>query len=290
MTLHRIIIAVCASIGFACAAVAQVTERQTLTLDGANRAIDAAITEARRLDATGVFAVVDDGGNLIALKRLDGTFPAGANVSIGKARTAALFKRPTRVFEQIIREGRTPMIALDDFTPLQGGVPIVIDGQVVGAIGVSGASSAQQDDELAVVGANAVAAGDVVRSERQSPSPTIMIEDDEVRQAFAEGRPLIETEEFKIHASRRTAPGQAEVHADETDLIYVLEGEAEFITGGVVVGGMTIGPEEVRGESIQGGASRMLSPGDVIIVPAGTPHWFRQVSGPLLYYVVKVPA
>src|SRR5512144_541603 len=91
----------------------------------------------------------------MALARLDGTFAAGANISIGKARTAALFKRPTKVFEDIIGKGRTSMVALNDFTPLQGGVPIVSEGQVLGGVGVSGAASAQQDEQLAVAGAEA---------------------------------------------------------------------------------------------------------------------------------------
>ena len=102
---------------------------------------------------------VDDGGNLMALERVDGTFAAGANISIGKARTAALFQKPTRVFEEIIGKGRTAMVALNDFTPLQGGVPIVVDGQIVGAVGVSGAASAQQDEELAMAAAAAVSQG-----------------------------------------------------------------------------------------------------------------------------------
>src|SRR5206468_11209000 len=105
----------------------------------------------------GVIAVVDDGGNLMALERLDGTFAAGATISIGKARTAVLFKRPTKAFEDIIKNGRTAMVALPDgfFTPLQGGIPIVVDGQIVGGVGVSGASSAAQDEELAIAGAEA---------------------------------------------------------------------------------------------------------------------------------------
>jgi len=102
-------------------------------------------------------AVVDDGGNLMYLERLDNTFAAGARISIGKARTAALFKKPTAAFEEIIRNGRTPMIALEDFTPLQGGIPIIVDGQIIGAVGVSGAASAEQDEELAIAGANALA-------------------------------------------------------------------------------------------------------------------------------------
>jgi glc operon protein GlcG len=137
---------------------AQIATKKTLTLDGARKAIAAAVSEARKAGATGVVAVVDDGGNLMALERIDGTFAAGANISIGKARTAALFKKPTKFFEDVIGKGRTAMVAVD-FTPLQGGVPIVVEGQVVGAIGVSGASSAAQDEELAIAGAAAVTAG-----------------------------------------------------------------------------------------------------------------------------------
>jgi glc operon protein GlcG len=129
-----------------------------LTLDGAKKVIAAAVAEAKSRNAPGgAIAVVDDGGNLIALERLDNTFAAGANISIGKARTAALFKRPTKAFEDIINKGRTAMTTLPDFTPLQGGVPILIDGQIVGAVGVSGAASAQQDEDLAIAGAKALA-------------------------------------------------------------------------------------------------------------------------------------
>ena len=134
------------------------TTKRTLSLEGAKQAIAAAVAEARKAGATGVIAVVDDGGNLMALERIDGTFAAGANISIGKARTAVLFKKPTKFFEDVINKGRYAMTAVD-FTPLQGGVPILIEGQVVCGVGVSGASSAQQDEELAIAGANAVAGG-----------------------------------------------------------------------------------------------------------------------------------
>lgn len=137
---------------------AQTIEKKVLTLAGAKKVIAAAVTEARSKNAPGgAIAVVDEGGNLIAVERLDNTFAAGALISIGKARTAALFKRPTKAFEDIINKGRAAMTTLNDFTPLQGGVPIVVDGQIVGAIGVSGAASAQQDEDLAIAGANALA-------------------------------------------------------------------------------------------------------------------------------------
>src|SRR5204863_5334558 len=148
------------------AAFGQTVEKKRLTLAGAKQVIAAAVTEARNKNAPGgAIAVVDDGGNLMAVERIDNTFAAGANISIGKARTAAIFKKPTSFFEDIIKKGRTPMVALNDFTPLQGGVPITIDGQVVGAVGVSGASTAAEDEELAKVGADAVAS---------SPSMTSM--------------------------------------------------------------------------------------------------------------------
>lgn len=137
---------------------AQTEQKNTLTLEGAKKVIAAAVAEAKNKNAPGgAIAVVDDGGNLIAVERLDNTFPAGANISIGKARTAVLFKRPTKFFEDVINKGRTAMATLPDFTPLQGGIPLIVDGQIIGAVGVSGAASAQQDEELAIAGANALA-------------------------------------------------------------------------------------------------------------------------------------
>lgn len=138
--------------------LAQTVQKKGLTLDGAKKVIAAAVAEAKSKNAPGgAIAVVDEGGNLIAVERLDNTFVAGANISIGKARTAVLFKRPTKFFEDVINKGRTAMATLNDFTPLQGGIPIIVDGQIIGAVGVSGAASAQQDEELAIAGANALA-------------------------------------------------------------------------------------------------------------------------------------
>jgi uncharacterized protein GlcG (DUF336 family) len=140
------------------AGAAQTIEKKGLTLDGAKKVIAAAVAEAKSKNAPGgAVAVVDEGGNLVAVERLDNTFAAGAKISIGKARTAVLFKRPTKFFEDVINKGRTAMTTLDDFTPLQGGIPIIVDGQIIGAVGVSGAASAQQDEELAIAGASALA-------------------------------------------------------------------------------------------------------------------------------------
>ncbi|RIK59408.1 hypothetical protein DCC62_28740 [candidate division KSB1 bacterium] len=262
-----------------------IMQKQTLTLAGAKKAIAAAVAKAKELNAPGgVIAVVDEGGNLMAVERLDGTFAAGALISIGKARTAAIFKRPTSVFEKIIREGRTPMVALSDFTPLQGGVPIEIDGQIVGAIGVSGAASAQQDEELAIAGANALSMN---TNGAAMNSVVTFFDSKTVAAAFVKGQPLLENGEYKIHASHRDAAGKAEVHEHETDIIYVLEGTATFVTGGKVVGGEMTGPGEIRGAGIEGGETRKLVKGDVVVVPQGTPHWFKEVKAPFNYYVVK---
>ena len=133
----------------------QVVNKKALTLAGAKTIIATAVVAAKQKKSPGgAIAVVDDGGNLIALERLDNTFGAAAHVSIGKARTAAIFKHPTKFFEDAIKNGRTSLVAMQDFTPLQGGVPIEVDGQIVGAIGVSGAASAQQDEEIAIAGAS----------------------------------------------------------------------------------------------------------------------------------------
>jgi quercetin dioxygenase-like cupin family protein len=115
------------------------------------------------------------------------------------------------------------------------------------------------------------------------------IEGAKVATAFAKGMPLLETADYKVHASRREAPGMAEVHERDTDIIYVLEGTATFVTGGRVTGGRTTAAEEIRGSAIEGGETRPLAKGDFVVVPAGTPHWFKEVAGVFLYYVVKVP-
>lgn len=135
-----------------------VATRHTLTLDGARKAGDAAAAYAKANGAPGgAIAVVDESGALLYFVRLGGTFTASANISIGKARTSAVFKKPSGDFESMINKGRFAMTALPpDFTPLQGGVPIKHGDHIVVAIGVSGAKSAQQDEEIAMEGARVV--------------------------------------------------------------------------------------------------------------------------------------
>jgi glc operon protein GlcG len=112
----------------------------------------------------------------------------------------------------------------------------------------------------------------------------------QVNKAFEKGMPLLEIANYKVHASHRDAPGVVEVHKKDTDIIYMLEGSATLVTGGTIVGGKNIEPEEIRGKDVQGGEIRTITKGDVIVVPHGTPHWFKEVKGPLNYYVVKVRA
>jgi glc operon protein GlcG len=271
----------------------QTAEKRSLTIEGANQVIAAAVAYAKQNNAPGgVIAVVDDGGNLMALERLDGTFAAGANISIGKARTAVLFKRPTKAFEEIIKNGRTAMVSLPDayFTPLQGGVPITIEGQIVGGVGVSGAASAQQDEELAIAGANVFSAPPNSSADLKSSAPVMFFRADQVSASFAKGAVLVDgtARNYMIHTSRRDKAGLAEVHTLDTDIIYVLEGTAIFVTGGTAVELKETAASEFRGSRIDGGETRQLAKGDVIVVPNGTPHWFKEVSGTFLYYTIKV--
>ena len=136
---------------------ADIATHHGLTMGGAKKVAETAAAYAKENGAPGgSIAVVDEGGHLLHFVRLDDSFAASANVAIGKARTSATFRKPIKDFEDIINKGRFTMTALPDFTPLQGGVPIVHDGHVVSAIGVSGAKSAQQDEDIAKAGAAAI--------------------------------------------------------------------------------------------------------------------------------------
>jgi len=112
----------------------------------------------------------------------------------------------------------------------------------------------------------------------------------EVDAAFAKGAVLYAKPgtNYMVHASRREKAGEAEIHAEDADVIHVLDGAATFVTGGEAVETREVAPGELRGREIVGGETRALAKGDVVIVPAGTPHWFKEVKAPFLYYVVKV--
>lgn len=149
----RIVLAVLAALALPLSvAHAELPDKKVLTLDVARRIADAAETDAKRRMATVVIVVVDDAGYPLVLHRLDDTQVASVDVGIGKARTAAIFRRPSKVFEDQIREGRVAALALSGATPLQGGLPILYRGKVIGAIGVSG-NTPQEDEDIARAGA-----------------------------------------------------------------------------------------------------------------------------------------
>lgn len=140
----------------AAAVRAELPVKKILTLEAARGIAAAAEREAQKRGATVVIAVVDDGGHLLVLHRLDDTQVASVDVGIAKARTAAIFRRPSRVFEEQVKNGRVAALALPGAVALQGGVPIMIGGQVLGAIGVSG-NTPQEDEDIAIAGAAAAA-------------------------------------------------------------------------------------------------------------------------------------
>jgi len=140
---------------FALGANAQTTDKKVLNLDGARMVAAAADAEAKKNNWNVVIAIVDDGGNLLYLQRMDGTQTGSIQVAIDKARTAQAFKRPTKVFEDAIAGGRNAILGLNGALPLEGGLPIKSGDQVVGAIGVSGVT-APQDGQIAKAGVDTV--------------------------------------------------------------------------------------------------------------------------------------
>jgi Cupin len=123
---------------------------------------------------------------------------------------------------------------------------------------------------------------------QSSEAAVTLLDHDQIKAAFAKGQPLLEVVDYKIHASRREGPGMAEIHTRDTDIAYVLQGSATLVTGGTPVNVKQTVPEEFRGTAIQGGETRPLTVGDVVVIPNGVPHWFKEVKAPFLYYVVKV--
>jgi uncharacterized protein GlcG (DUF336 family) len=252
-----------------------------ITQAGARVVAEAAGREAAARGVHPVISVVDPGGELVYLHRPDAAQVASVRVTTDKARTAAIYRRPSKDFEDQAANGRPSALHLARAVPLQGGIPVVHAGDVVGAIGVSGARSAAEDQELALAGATAMADGgaDAVHVTRAS-----------VARRFAAGGLLHDAPAFKLDAGRRTAPGEAELHAAVTDVMHVVEGHATVVTGGELRDGRDVAPGERRAPAIDGGTAHDLDEGDVLAIPAGVPHQFVVVSDPFLYLVVKVAA
>jgi glc operon protein GlcG len=137
------------------AAWAQLADKKALTLTVAKQIAAAAAAEAEKNNWNVVIAIVDDGGHLMYLERRDETQTGSIEVALQKARSATSFKRPTKVLEDALMGGRTVLLSLPGAMPIEGGVPIALDGKVLGAIGVSGVT-AQQDGQIAKAGMDAL--------------------------------------------------------------------------------------------------------------------------------------
>jgi len=247
------------------AATFSTREVPALSYTGARAAAEAAAAVAVARGVAPVIAVVDAGGDLVYLWRPDAAQVASVGVATDKARTAAIFRRPSKDFEDQASGGRPAALHLAGAVPLQGGMPITVDGVVVGAVGVSGASSADEDQELSVVGqlAGQQAAGGLVAKE------AVFCPRQVLREKFETGGLLVDTAGYQVDAGRRTAPGQVELHDHVVDIMHVVEGEATVVAGD---------------------ATHQLGEGDVLVIPNGVPHQFVDVSEPFLYFVAKVEA
>jgi glc operon protein GlcG len=138
------------------AATAQFAEKKVLTLEIARKIVTAAESEATRQHLAGVVAVVDDGGWPILIERMDhAAYLASVELAPGKARTAALFKKPSQALEEAINHGRIAAVTAQGFTEMQGGIPIAVDGEVIGAVGAS-FDTPEHDVEIARAGLTAV--------------------------------------------------------------------------------------------------------------------------------------
>lgn len=128
-----------------------------------------------------------------------------------------------------------------------------------------------------------------VRTAMADGTGVIQIDNEKMAAAFAKGgTTVLQTNNLKVMAGRRVAPGEVEIHEKDTDVFYVTEGTATFVTGGTAANQHTVSPGEIRAPQIVGGEEHLLKKGDVIVIPAGVPHQFTTVSGTFLYFVVKV--
>ena len=128
----------------------------------------------------------------------------------------------------------------------------------------------------------------MIAAEQPQDNGVVHFDHNKVSAAFASGSPLLITNDFKVQTGRRTGPGEVEIHERDTDVFYILEGAATFVTGGKALEPRTVSAGEIRAKEITGGEERKLAKGDVIVIPRGAPHWFKNVDGTCVYFVVKV--
>ncbi|HLM17207.1 MAG TPA: heme-binding protein, partial [Acidimicrobiia bacterium] len=236
-----------------------------------------------------VISAVDAGGALMYLVRPDTAQVASVEVTTDKARTAAIYRRPSKDFEDQASGGRPSALHLARAVPLQGGVPIEYDGEVIGAVGVSGATDADEDRELAEIGARSIEAA-IVAGQNGGSNGAAYFPSKAVDEKFRAGGLLLDQARYKIDAGRREGPGEVEYHEHVVDVMHVVSGCATVITGGSMVDAREVAPGELRAATVEGGKPHELSEGDVLAIPNGVPHQFTDVSDPFLYFVVKVAA
>jgi len=266
------------------------TEVPALTQEGAKLAAEAIGAEAAKRGVSPVVSAVDAGGALMYLHRPDAAQVASVEVTTDKARTAAIYRRPSKDFEDQASGGRPSALHLARAVPLQGGEPIVFQDEVVGAVGVSGATSADEDRELALIGAEAAANAAAGAANGHSADGARFFPAEAVERKFAEGGLLLDSAGYKIDAGRREGPGEVEYHENTVDVMHVVAGRATVVTGGEMRDAHEVAPGELRAASVEGGKAHELTEGDVLAIPNGVPHQFVETSDPFLYFVVKVAA
>jgi glc operon protein GlcG len=265
-----------------------VAEVPALTYEGARVVAEAAGSVAAERGVAPVISAVDAGGALMYLVRPDSAQVASVEVTTDKARTAAIYRRPSKDFEDQASGGRPSALHLARAVPLQGGVPIEYDGQVIGAIGVSGAIDADEDRELAEIGARSLESA--LSASTGGSNGAAYFPAAAVDEKFRAGGLLLDEAGYKIDAGRREEPGEVEYHEHVVDVMHVVSGSATVVTGGSMVDAHEVAPGELRASAVQGGEPHELSEGDVLAIPSGVPHQFTEVSDPFLYFVVKVGA
>jgi uncharacterized protein GlcG (DUF336 family)/mannose-6-phosphate isomerase-like protein (cupin superfamily) len=261
-------------------------ELPALTYEGARLAAEAVGAEAARRGVHPVVSAVDEGGALVYLVRPDSAQVASVEVTTDKARTAAIYRRPSKDFEDQASGGRPSALHLARAVPLQGGIPLEYGGEIIGAIGVSGATSADEDQELALIGAEAFSAA--AAQANGSRNGAAFFPKAAVLEKFETGGLLLDTRGYKLDAGRRIEPGEVEYHEGSVDVMHVVEGTATVVTGGEMVDAREVAPGELRARTVHGGTKHELAEGDVLAIPSGVPHQFVDVSDPFLYFVVKV--
>jgi glc operon protein GlcG len=258
-----------------------------LTYVGARLAAEAVGAAAAARGVAPVVSVVDPGGELVFLLRPDAAQVASVQVTTDKARTAAIYRRPSRDFEQQAADGRPSALHLARAVPLQGGMPVQVGGEVAGAVGVSGASSADEDQELAVLGVQAIETA-IAAASTVPANGAAHFDRARVARQFETGGLLLDEGSYKLDAGRRSAPGEVEYHERSVDVMHVVQGRATVVTGGRMVDPREVAPGELRAATAEGGTAHVLAEGDVLAIPSGVPHQFTEVSAPFLYFVVKV--